>query len=309
MKVVVTGATGYIGRPLVARLLEQEHRVVALVRDPDRARLGAATVIRADLEMPGSWCDELDGADAVIHLAGEPLADKRWDARQKQILRDSRIETTRTIVEAIAKARTKPRVLACASGVDYYPFALGVDGFDDDEVTETDPPGDDFLARLCASWEAEARAAIAHGVRVCSMRTGLVLGGGGGPLARMKQPFEWFVGGRIGSGRQLVSWIHRDDVVAAYATAIEDERYTGPINLVAGSVRNAELARAIGHALHRPAIVPVPAFALRLAVGELAEWLLHGRNVVPARLRELGFGFAHPDLADALACSQNHDAR
>ena len=309
MKVVVTGATGYIGQPLVAHLLGRDHRVVALVRDPDRAKLGAATLVRADLETPGSWCDELAGADAVIHLAGEPIAGKRWDAQQKQLLRDSRIETTRTIVEAIAKAREKPRVLACASGVDYYPFALGVDDFDDDEVTETDPPGDDFLARLCTSWEAEARTATAHGVRVCAMRTGLVLGGGGGALARMKQPFAWFVGGRIGSGQQFVSWIHRDDVVAVYAAALEDERYTGPINLVAGSVRNAELARAIGHALRRPAIVPVPAFAIRLAVGELAESLLHGRNVVPARLRELGFGFAHPDLADALACSHGHDPR
>ena len=158
-------------------------------------------------------------------------------------------------------------MLVCASGVDYYPPALGVHGFDDDEVTEVDAPGDEFLARLCASWEAEARAAIARGVRVCSMRTGLVFGGDGGALARMKQPFAWFVGGRIGSGRQLVSWIHRDDVIAAYANAIEDDRYVGPINLVAGSVRNAELARAIGHAMHRPAIVPVPAFALRLAVG------------------------------------------
>jgi hypothetical protein len=306
VKIIVTGATGYIGHALVAHLLEREHQVVALVRDPGRAKLGAARLVRADLEIAGPWCDELDGADAVIHLAGEPVAGKRWDARQKQLLRDSRIETTRSIVEAIAKAAHKPRVLACASGIDYYPFALGLSGFDDDEVTESDPPGDDFLARLCASWEAEARAATSHGVRVCSMRTGLVLGGSGGALARMKRPFEWFAGGRIGSGRQLVSWIHRDDVIAAYIAALDDDRFSGPINLVAGSVRNAELARAIGHALHRPSWVPVPAFALRLAVGELAESILHGRNVVPEKLRRMGFSFAHPDLADALACSVGH---
>jgi uncharacterized protein len=305
MKVVVTGATGFIGVALVAHFVGRGDDVIALVRDPDRARgvLGAAKVVAADLENAGAWGGELDGADAVIHLAGEPIGGKRWDARQKQRLRDSRIETTRSLIEAIAKATRRPSVLVCASGVDYYPFALGIGDFDDDDVTESDPAGEGFLARLCKSWEAEASAAKALGVRVCSMRTGLVLGDRGGALARMTTPFKLFMGGRLGSGRQFVSWIHRDDVVAAYATAIGDARYTGPVNLVAGSVRNADFARVLGQALHRPALVPVPAFALRLAVGELAESILNGRNVVPAGLRALGFTFAHPELADAIAVS------
>jgi len=308
MNVLITGATGLIGRALVAHLLARGDRVTALVRDPDRARLEASALVKSDLETPGPWCDALDGSDAVVHLAGEPIAGKRWDARQKQILRDSRIETARNLVEAIGRARTRPRVLVGASGVDYYPPALGMHDFDDDPVTETDPAGDSFLARLCAHWEAEVAAAGKLGVRTVSMRTGLVLASGGGALARMAAPFRWFAGGPIGSGRQLVSWIQLDDVVAAYAAALDDERFAGPINLVAGSVRNAELARAIGHVLHRPALARVPAFVLRLAVGELAESILHGRNVVPAKLRELGFPFAHPDLADALACSLAHAA-
>jgi uncharacterized protein (TIGR01777 family) len=308
MNILVTGATGFIGAPLVAKLLERGDTVTALVRDPDRARakLGAAKLVRAELEAPGAWCDELDGADAVIHLAGEPIAGKRWDARQKQLLRDSRVETARNVVEAIGKASKRPRVLVGASGVDIDPHALGVVDFDDDPVTEADPPGDDFLARLCVRWEAEIAAAERFGVRTASMRTGLVLAAGGGALARMATPFALFVGGRIGNGRQLVSWIHRDDAIAAYIAALDDDRFVGPINLVAGSVRNAELARAIGRALHRPSWVPVPAFALRLAVGELAESILHGRNVVPDKLRRLGFSFAHPDLTDAIACSLGH---
>jgi uncharacterized protein len=236
MKIVITGGTGLIGRALIASLLARGDRVTALVRDRERARLPGATIVQADLETPGPWCD---GADAVVHLAGEPIAGKRWDARQKQLLRDSRIETARNLVEAIAKASAKPRVIVGASGVDYYPPALGMNGFDDDPVTEADPPGDDFLARLCVRWEAEIAAASAHGVRTVAMRTGLVLAPGGGALARMAAPFRWFAGGPIGSGRQYVSWIQLDDVIAAYLAAIDDERFAGPINLVAGSVRNA----------------------------------------------------------------------
>ncbi len=228
------------------------------------------------------------------------MAAKRWDARQRQVIRDSRIETTRTIVEAIGAlpAEARPGSLICSSGTDYYPFAdpgLG----DEDDVTEADPPGDSFLARVCRDWEAEARAAEALGVRVATMRTGLVLGGGG-PLAKMTTPFKLFVGGRIGNGRQWVSWIHRADAAAAFAAAASDDRYRGPINLVTDSVRNADFARALGAAMHRPSWLPVPGFAVKAAAGELAEYLLHGRRVVPARLRALGFAWQHPSLAGAL---------
>jgi uncharacterized protein (TIGR01777 family) len=280
MKIVVTGATGFIGHALVAHLRARGDEVVPLSRSGG-----------ADLELQGPWMDAIDGADGVVHLAGEPIAAKRWDARRKQIIRDSRVEGTRNLVLAIERARMRPRVLASASGVDYYAYDSGPSGFDDDEVTEADPPGDEFLARVCRDWEAEARGAETHGVRVAILRCGLVLSRDGGALARMKPP-----AGRIGSGRQWLSWIHRADVVAAYTSALDDDRYRGPINAVTESTRQANFA----HALPGPRFLPVPAFAVRAAVGELAEALLHGRRVVPAKLRELGFAWKHSTLAGAL---------
>lgn len=306
MKVAITGGTGYIGVPLVRALRDRGHDVVALVRNRARAAetLPGVELVEADLEQRGSWTDVLGRVDAVAHLAGEPIAARRWDARQKQRIRDSRVESTRTIVESIATLATPPRVLVCASGTDYYPVAVGVGDFDDDEVTELDEPADTFLGRLCRDWEREALAANAHGLRVACMRTGLVLGPRGGALEKLKRPFELFVGGRLGHGRQFVSWISLDDAVAGYVAALTDERYAGPINLVTASTRNAELSRTLGRLLHKPSWLPVPAFALQLAVGsELAESLLNGRNVVPARLRELGFVWKHPTLADALVAA------
>ena len=278
MRVVVTGATGFIGRPLVEHLRGRGDDVISL------SKSGGAY-----LEIQSAWMDQIDGADGVIHLAGEPLGAHRWDARVKQLIRDSRVEGTRNLVLAIERAKVRPRVVVSASGVDYYPVASGPEEFDDDEVTESDPPGDSFLSRVCRDWEAEAYAAEKLGARVVTMRTGLVLAQGGGALAKIKGPV-----GRFGKGNQWMSWIHRDDVVAAYATALSDDRWRGPINLVAGSVRNFEFARARGGWL------PVPAFALRAAAGELAQGLLEGRRVVPAKLRELGFEYKHAKLADAL---------
>lgn len=302
-KIVVTGATGFIGSALVPALRAAGHAVVVLSRDAERARaqLGDVTAVAADLQSPGPWTAALDGAAAVVHLAGEPVAARRWSARQKQILRDSRVETTRTLVEAIAAlpAGSRPRALLAASGTDYYPFAPDT-AFDDDEVTERDEAGESFLARLCRDWEAEAHAAEPLGVRVACLRTGMVLGPGGA-LARLTTPFRMFAGGPIGSGRQWVPWIHRDDSTRVYLAAITDERYAGAINLVTDSVRNADLARAIGKALGRPSWLPVPGFAVRAALGELADYALRGRRVVPARLRALGFTWSHATLDDALA--------
>lgn len=303
MKIVVTGATGFLGTALVAALRARGDAIVVLSRDAERARavLGEVTAVTADLQSPGAWTAALGEVDAIVHLAGEPIAAARWNAQQKQRLRDSRVEATRTLVEAIAAlpVAARPRALISASGSDYYPFAPDTE-FGDDEVTEADPPGETFLGRLCRDWEASAREAEGLGVRVACMRTGIVLGPGGA-LAKLETPFKLFVGGKIGSGRQWVPWIHRDDAVAAYVAALGDARYTGPINLVTASVRNAELAGAVGHALGRPSWLPVPGFALRAAVGEFADYLLHGRRVVPRRLRELGFSWAHATLADALA--------
>lgn len=303
-RVVVTGATGFIGSAIVAALRARGDRVTVLARSAARARdrLGdGVEIVEADLETLGAWADALAERDAIVHLAGEPIGGKRWDARQKQILRDSRVESTRALVEALAALAptARPRVLVSASGADYYPFAPDQPNFDDDPVTEQDPAADTFLGRLCRDWEREALAAEPLGVRVATMRTGLVLGPGGA-LARMTTPFKLFFGGRIGSGRQFVSWVHRDDVVAAYLAALDDDRFRGAHNLVAGSTRNADFARALGAALRRPSWLPVPAFALRAAVGELADYLLAGRNVVPARLQRLGFAFTRDRLASAL---------
>jgi uncharacterized protein (TIGR01777 family) len=298
VKVVVTGATGFIGRPLVRALLARGHAVTALTRSAKRATDLATRVVETDLESAGALVPVLDGHDAIIHLAGEPIAARRWDARQKQRIRDSRVESTRAIVEALAAGAAAPRVLLTASGIDFYPYAGPP--LDDDEVTEADPPAETFFGRVCRDWEREAFAAERLGVRVAAFRTGLVLGAGGA-LARLETPFKLFAGGKIGSGRQWVSWIHLADLVNAYATALTDERYAGPINAVTDSTRNADFSRAIGHALHRPSWLPVPGFALKAAVGELAEAILHGRRAVPAKLRALGFRFEHPDLDEAVA--------
>jgi len=306
MKIVVTGATGFIGRPLIERLLARGDEVTALVRDPVKARTklpAGTTIVEADLETPGPWAESLAGADGVAHLAGEPIASKRWDARQKQLIRDSRVESTRLLVEVIGKlpAARRPRAFVCASGIDYYPFAEGPSGFDDDAVTERDAPAETFLGRLCRDWEREALAAETHGVRVVCMRTGLVLGPHGGALDKLATPFKLFAGGKLGSGRQWMSWVSLDDVVGIYIAALGDERYRGPINMVTDSVRNADFSRALGHALHRPSWIPVPRLAIKAAVGaEFAESLLKGRRVVPAKLRELGYQFQHPRLDDAL---------
>jgi uncharacterized protein (TIGR01777 family) len=291
VKVAITGGTGFIGKALVAHLRARGDDVIVWTRDPSRAPTGV-TAVSADLENPGPWQDIVDGVDGIVHLAGESIGARRWSAREKQLIRDSRIETARHLVEAIDRADKKPRVLISASAVDYYAYAYPP--LDDDEVTEADPPGETFLARVCRDWEREVRSAEQLGVRVACMRTGLVLGPGGGMLARLKGPVA-----RLGNGKQWMSWVSLADAHCAYATALSDERYSGPINLVTGSVRNVEFAEALG----KPRWLGAPGFALKLVLGELSEPLLHGRNVVPARLRALGFAWQHATLADALAAA------
>jgi uncharacterized protein (TIGR01777 family) len=309
--VAITGATGTIGRVLVERLLARGDKVVAFSRDFDRASklLGnqpddRLDVVEAYLEGEGTWQQRLADADAVVHLAGEPIAGKRWDARQKQVVRDSRVESTRLVVEGIASLEPalRPTVLVCASGADYYDWVD--ESFDDEEeFDERAPAGETFLGRVCKAWEDEAARAESLGVRVVRMRTGVVLGPGGA-LDRMTTPFKLFVGGKIGRGTQWMAWIHQDDVIAAYLAAVDDERFDGPINLVAPEpARARDVARAVGKALHRPSWLPVPGFAVRAAVGELADYLLAGRKVVPRALERLGFAFAHPHLEEAVAAA------
>ncbi|HTL33475.1 MAG TPA: TIGR01777 family oxidoreductase [Kofleriaceae bacterium] len=311
LTVVITGATGFIGAPIARALAARGDRVIALVRDVEKARAKLESpkieLVQVEtLESQGPWCDSLAGANAVLHLAGEPVAGKKWDAQQKQVIRDSRVESTRTIVESIEKLApgARPRALVNASGIDYYPFAYDETDFDDDEVTESDKPGDTFLARVCRDWETEALRAEALGVRVVCLRTGLVLGKGGGAFPELARPFKLFAGGPIGSGRQWMSWIALADVVAIYISAIEDERYRGPINMVTASIRNRDFAKELGRAMHRPSWIPVPKFAVRVAAGsEFSESVLKGRRVMPTKLRELGYVWQYPTLDRALAAA------
>jgi uncharacterized protein len=315
VRVFVTGGTGNIGRAIIEALAARGDQAVVLSR---RAAAATATfaalgdrveVVVGDPTVPGAWQARLAGCGAVINLAGEPLAARRWDAQVRQVLHDSRIDATRFVVEAIAAAPAdaRPAVLCSASGVDYYPFAVELGRatrFDDDDpVDEKAPPGGSFLARLCQDWEAEALAATGFAVRVVRLRTGLVLGQGGA-LDKLTTPFKLFVGGKLGSGRQWTSWIHLDDVVGGYLHALDHAELDGPVNLVApGNVRNAELARALGKRLGRPSWLPVPGLAIKAAAGELAEYVLNGRRCVPAALERAGYAFRHPELDGALAAT------
>jgi len=297
MRILVTGGTGFIGRALIPRLRADGHTIVAWVRSEARAR----AALEGDVELvPASRPEALAGAvaraDAVVNLAGEPVVGKRWTAERRRALEESRIGVTRDLVGAIAAASPRPRVLVSGSAVGWY----GDRG--DERLTESSSPGDDFLARLCRSWEEAARAAEASGVRVATLRTGVVLGPGGGALAPMLPPFRLGVGGPVGSGRQYFPWIHRQDLVAAIAAMIVDARYRGPVNGVGPQEATSRMfAAALGRALHRPAVLPMPAFALRLIFGEAASVLLASQRAEPRVLLANGFTFAFPDLDRALA--------
>jgi uncharacterized protein (TIGR01777 family) len=304
MRVFVTGSTGFIGQAIVQGLRERGDEVVALTRDRSKGeRLwpSGVEILEGDPCYEGDWQAGLAGCDGVIHLAGERLDAERWTARFRQLIHDSRVDSTRFVAEGICKLaeEQRPSVLLSASGIDYYGFAE-VDLFDDDEVDEEAPGGESFLAGLCWDWEDETKICAEAGVRVALMRTGLVLGKSG-PLSKMASPFRFGLGGRIGSGTQWVSWIHIEDVVGAYLYAL-DSTIAGPVNLVApGNVRNADFARALAEALGRRAWLPVPAFAVHAAVGQLAEYVLKGRRGVPGVLRDAGYDFAWPELGPALS--------
>jgi uncharacterized protein (TIGR01777 family) len=292
MRALVTGATGFIGRALCARL----QAPAVLARDPARARAsvpgGRAYAWDAGSEVPA---EALAGAEAVFHLAGEPIAAGRLGAAQRRRVLDSRVAGTRAVVAALGRAAPRPAVLVAASAVGFY----GSRG--DEPLPESAAAGHGFVADVCRAWEAEARAAEALGVRVVALRIGIVLGSGGGALERMVKPFRLGVGGRLGSGRQWVPWIHLDDVVGLALHAAATAALAGPVNAVAPApVTNAELTRALGRALHRPAVLPVPTFALRLALGELSEVLLASQRVVPEAALRAGYRFRFAELDAAL---------
>ena len=302
MRVVIAGATGFLGRPLVAALLADGHAVVVLSRG-DRASVPGARIVTWDPQRGlAPWAVEMNGADAVINLAGEPIGDHRWTAARKHQIEDSRVTATRRIVEAIAASSRPPAVLVNGSGVGFY----GRCG--DEIVTEETGAGSDFLAGVCRRWEAQAVVASSAATRVVCMRTGLVLARDGGALARMLLPFRLGIGGRLGSGRQYWPWIHRQDWVDLVRLVLRTPGAVGPINATGPApVTNAAFTKEIGRALRRPAFAAVPRFALRIALGEMADsLLLSGQRAVPARASQLGFEFTYPSLSGALESVLHH---
>lgn len=297
MKILVTGSSGLIGRALVPALVRAGHTVCRLVRpgtvtkdtendgfqvawNPATGELGGAAV----------------GADAVVNLAGASIAGGRWNTSRKAILRASRIDTTRALVTALAKMNVRPRVLVSAS-------ATGIYGNRGDELlTEESQPGNDFLAGLAKEWEAEALKAEAIGIRVVLARFGIVLAREGGALPPIMLPFRFFVGGKIGSGRQWMSWVALEDVTEILRLTIENGNARGPINVISPQpVQNAQFTKTVARVMHRPALFPAPAFALRLALGEMADaLLLSSQRVLPKRLQKLGYEFRYSDLATTL---------
>lgn len=297
MRVTVTGATGLIGTRLVAALARRGDEVTVLSRDPAAAceRLGSG--IHAERWEPlhePAPASALAGRDGVIHLAGEPVA-QRWSAAAKERIRTSRESGTANLVAGLRNAEPRPRVLVSASAVGYY----GPRG--DEEVPESDPPGDDFLAEVCVAWERAAQAAAELGVRVAVVRTGVVLDPAGGALAKMLPPFRAGAGGPVAGGKQWMPWIHADDLVGLYLAALDRDAWSGPLNGSAPQpATNRDFSKALGRALHRPALAPVPRLALRALYGEMEQIVTTGQRAVPSRPLALGYAFAHPELDEAL---------
>jgi len=296
MRLAVTGSTGLVGSALVESLAADGHEVLRLLRPASRAPAGPGTAVRWNPTAGELDRAALEAADAVVHLAGASIADGRWNGRRKELLISSRVDTARHLIGELATLSQKPKAFVSAS-------AIGIYGDRGEEIlSEESVPGSDFLGRLAQAWEAEAARAEEHGIRAVMLRFGIILSPKGGALGKMLTPFKLGVGGRLGSGRQWMSWITLADTVRVIRAAIESPDLRGPVNTVAPNpVTNADFTRALAQALHRPAIFPAPAFALRLMLGEMADaLLLSSQRVAPKRLENLGHRFQHPELGPAL---------
>ena len=295
MKIIASGMSGLVGRHLALELAK-EHELVRLVRrNTEDSATAQGREVKWNPEEPGSWAKEIDGADAVINLCGEPIADKRWTELRKRALRNSRIRTTQALVRAIETAVVKPKVLLNASAIGYYGPR---DHYLVDEETKA---GVGFLTDLCMEWEKEALRAKDYKVRVVLLRTGIILSRDGGALKKMLLPFQFFLGGPLGDGRQYMSWIHIEDEIRAIQTALLDPMMQGPLNLTAPNpVTMDEFAHTLGKVLRRPSCFRVPEFILRTLLGELSEMLLTGQKVYPQKLKRSGFQFRFETLEEAL---------
>ncbi|MBI5675585.1 MAG: TIGR01777 family protein [Nitrospirae bacterium] len=290
MNILITGGTGFIGTPLSRELRNSGHTVVVTTRQTsvskEKLTWNPPALIPSDV---------ISRFDAVINLAGEPVAPGRWTKKRKELIMSSRIDTTRSLVESIKKAASKPKVLISASAIGYY----GAHG--DEYVTEDTLPASDFLARVCKAWEEEALKAQESGIRVVLIRIGGVLEADGGALPKMMTPFKFFLGGPVGSGKQWFSWIHRNDVLGIIKYALENESLSGPLNATAPNpVTNREFSSTLGDAIHRPSWLAVPSFIVKLTLGELGGMLLTGQRVLPEKIVRSGYKFKYHDLEDAL---------
>jgi uncharacterized protein (TIGR01777 family) len=299
MKILITGSNGLVGSALAQDLVRAGHTVCRLIR-PGTSAAAARNAPGFDVNWnpaTGELGGAAVGADAVVNLAGASIADRRWTPQRKQLLRTSRIDSLRALVAALAKMSARPRVLVSASATGYY----GNRG--DENLTEASTPGNDFLSLTARDWEAEAIKAEAIGIRVIRARFGVILSKHGGALPQMMRPFKFGVGGKLGSGKQWLSWITLEDTVAILRLALENANLNGPINIVSPQpVTNAEFTKTLAAAIHRPALFPAPTFALRLILGEMADaLLLSSQRALPAQLQKLNYQFHHLDLRSALA--------
>jgi uncharacterized protein len=299
MKILITGSTGLVGTALTQDLQRAGHTVCRLVR-PGTSTQSIGNSQGFDVNWnpaSGELGGAAVGADAVVNLAGASIAEKRWTPQRKELLRSSRVDTTRALVRALAKMSARPRVIISASATGYY----GNRG--DETLTEASQPGNDFLSEIAKEWESEALKAEALGIRVVRVRFGVILSKHGGALPQMMRPVQFGVGGKIATGKQWLSWITLDDAVAILRLALENPNITGPLNVVSPQpVTNADFTKILAATLHRPALFPAPAFALRLLLGEMADaLLLSSQRVLPAQLQKLSHRFQHPDLPAALA--------
>lgn len=300
MRIVITGGSGLIGSAVAHEMGGAGHEVVILSRDLSKVKLPPGTrpnvrTMQWDGKTGAGWSSLLDGDTAIVHLAGEGIADGRWTESRKRRIRESRVGSGRAVLEAIRQAKEKPKALLQGSAVGYY----GPCG--DEVVTEGHAPGSDFLADVCVDWEASTADAEGLGVRRATLRTGIVLSPDGGALPKMSLPFKLGAGGPLGGGRQWVPWIHLADEVGAIRFLLERDDARGPFNLTAPQpLTNRDFGRALGKALHRPSLAPAPGFALRLVLGEMAGMLLNGQRAVPQRLLEMGYVFRFPEALQAL---------